>query len=113
MLSYQTKGNFFVQTGIVQGSDGCGDANFPTIFSRIQDPEVFSFINKVPKLFQDTILIIGGYVHDGMGFLKDIELINPRNSQSTCQAWPDLDEGFVGATGGLIDGLLVVCNFVV
>ena len=49
LLSYQTNGGggFYVQTGVVQGSDGCGDANFPTIFGRIQDPEIFSFIKKV------------------------------------------------------------------
>ena len=47
LLSYQTNGGFYVQTGVVQGSDGCGDANFPTIFARIQDPEIFSFIKKV------------------------------------------------------------------
>ena len=36
----------FVQQGIVQGGVGtCGSKDFPSIYVRIKDPEVFKFIH--------------------------------------------------------------------
>ena len=44
-MVFQTAGEHFVQVGLVHGSDGeCGDANFPDIFARLEDAEVFSFL---------------------------------------------------------------------
>ncbi len=37
----------YVQQGIVQGGVGnCGSKDFPSIYVRIKDPEVFNFIQK-------------------------------------------------------------------
>ena len=49
---FHSDAEHYVQVGIVHGSESdCGDANFPDIYSRLQDPEVFSFISKVCTLY--------------------------------------------------------------
>ena len=42
--------NKYIQIALVHGAVGeCGDRNFPAIYVRLDDPEIFSFIQTAAK----------------------------------------------------------------
>jgi secreted trypsin-like serine protease len=47
LMIFDTRDFRYVQVGIVAGGinpENCGDRDFPTIYTRLDDPEVFDFV---------------------------------------------------------------------
>ena len=70
----------YVQLGIVQGGvNVCGDKLFPDIYTRIEDPEVFNFIQRTAfKSTGSKCLLVSQQVAQVLSILEQY------NYESTC-----------------------------
>jgi hypothetical protein len=52
LMLYNVEKNIYIQLGIVAGGinfDQCGVDNYPTVFSRLNHPEVLSFVKSIAE----------------------------------------------------------------
>ena len=55
LLNYNPTKMTYTQIGLVSGAIGeCGDGRFPTVYVRINHPEIMEFIHSVTSLFPDA-----------------------------------------------------------
>ena len=104
---------FFTQVAIVSGGKGPCSTSTPGIYTRIDDPEVFNWIQKTAfgkkrtgnshKIFVTTGL------HDSYEVGKRTKVIDMKDDNFVCDL-PDYPIGVKYGVGGIVNGFPMVCG---
>jgi hypothetical protein len=61
LMLYNVEKNIYIQLGIVAGGinfDQCGVDNYPTVFSRLNHPDVLSFVKSIVEHAGECLQLI-------------------------------------------------------